>query len=277
VLQANTDGDGNSAFGHMALNSNTTAGANSAFGFQALRVNTTAWYNSAFGFQALGANAAGQTNSAFGAAALGQLSSGDNNAALGNSAGYNLMSGSNNVYISNVGVGSESNAIHVGNMDHTATYIAGISGQTSASGLAVYVASDGKLGTTTSSRRYKEQIADMDSESDVLLKLRPVSFYYRKKLDETHLRQYGLVAEEVAEVAPDLVVYDEGGVPQTVRYHFVNAMLLNEVQKQRRRIEAQDEQLREQEGEIHDLRAQEARLRELEARLAKLEAAGGNP
>ena len=151
--------------------------------------------------------------------------------------------GSYNIYIGNTGRASESDTIRIGH--HTsATYIAGIPGQTSAGGAAVYVNADGKLGTTTSSRRYKEEIADMDAESDVLLKLRPVSFYYRPELDETHLRQYGLVAEEVAEVAPELVAYDKDGAPQTVRYHFVNAMLLNEVQKQRRRLEAQEDEIR---------------------------------
>ena len=106
----------------------------------------------------------------------------------------------------------------------------------------------------------------MDAESDVLLKLRPVSFYYRPELDETHLRQYGLVAEEVAEVAPGLVAYDKDGVPQMVRYHFVNAMLLNEVQKQRRLVE---EERRENEE-------QRTTIARLEARLAKLEAARGD-
>ena len=101
----------------------------------------------------------------------------------------------------------------------------------------MYVNADGQLGTTPSSRRYKQQIADMSAASEVLMKLRPVSFYYRPELDEAHTRQYGLVAEEVAEVAPELVVRDEDGTPQTVRYHFVNAMLLNEVQKQRAKIQ----------------------------------------
>ena len=132
---------------------------------------------------------------------------------------------------------SESDTIRVG-QQQTSTYIAGISGATSAGGVAVYVDAEGKLGTVTSSRRYKQQIEDMDAESDVLMKLRPVSFYYRPELDETHTRQYGLVAEEVAEVVPDLVAYDKDGAPQTVRYHFVNAMLLNEVQKQRRQLES---------------------------------------
>ena len=171
---------------------------------------------------------------------------------------------------------SESNTIRIGGTNQSTTYIAGISGQTSASGVAVFVNSSGQLGTTTSSRRYKEQIADMDAESDVLLKLRPVSFYYRPELDETHLRQYGLVAEEVAEVAPGLVAYDKDGTPQTVRYHFVNAMLLNEVQKQRRQLETQDMQLRTQADQLRaqggQLGAQEVQIRDLKEQLARLEA-----
>jgi hypothetical protein len=110
----------------------------------------------------------------------------------------------------------------------------------------------------------------MDAESDVLLKLRPVSFYYRPELDETHLRQYGLVAEEVAEVAPDLVAYDEDGAPQAVRYHFVNAMLLNEVQKQRRLVEEQRVLV---EAERRANEEQRTIIAGLEARLATLEAA----
>jgi hypothetical protein len=123
----------------------------------------------------------------------------------------------------------------------------------------------------------------MDAESDVLLKLRPVSFYYRPEHDWTHSRQYGLVAEEVAEVAPGLVDYDEDGQPQTVRYHLLNAMLLNEVQKQRQQLEAQDEQLRAQgdqlrtqadhlETQDRQLQAQDAVIRGLEDHLARLEA-----
>jgi hypothetical protein len=122
--------------------------------------------------------------------------------------------------------------------------------------VAVYVNADGQLGTTPSSRRYKQQIADMSAESHVLMKLRPVSFYYRPELDEAHVRQYGLVTEEVAEAAPDLVAYDKDGAPQAVRHHFVNAMLLNEAQKQRRLVEEQ-----------------KATIQDLEARLARLEAA----
>jgi len=192
----------------------------------------------------------GGYNSAVGYAALASNTTGLRNTAVGYLAGYNLSAGSNNIYIDNAGVASESSTIRIGTVGtHTATYIAGVAGASSPGGVAVLVDGSGKLGTTTSSRRYKEQIADMSTESDVLMSLRPVSFFYRSELDTTHLRQYGLVAEEVAEVAPDLVAYDEDGLPQTVRYHFVNAMLLNEVQKQRRHI------------------------RDLEDRLARLEAA----
>jgi hypothetical protein len=248
-------GTNNSAFGYNALRAATTGYLNSAFGYHALRANTTGYMNSALGMGALGANTTGMSNSAFGNSALSSITTGDSNAAfgagtlwqfssgygntvVGTGAGSALASGSENIYIGNAttGSGDESNTIRIGTTQ-TATYIAGIYGQTSGSGIAVSVNNLGKLGTTTSSRRYKEQITDMSAESDVLLRLRPVSFYYRPELDETHLRQYGLVAEEVAEVAPDLVAYDEDGTPQTVRYHFVNAMLLNEVQKQRRHIQ----------------------------------------
>jgi hypothetical protein len=249
ALWHNTSGSNNAAFGVEALFGNTTGYSNFAFGHRALFANQTGFYNAAFGQEALKSNT-GSYNSAFGSYALNGLSNGTNNIAVGHLAGGSLTIGSYNIYVGSFGVSSESNTIRIGSAgSHTAAYIAGINGATSASGVAVYVNSSGHLGTTTSSRRYKEQITDMSVDSDVLMKLRPVSFYYRPELDETHLRQYGLVAEEVAEVAPELVVYDMDGVPQTVRYHFVNAMLLNEVQKQR------------------------IQIRELEARLATLEAA----
>jgi hypothetical protein len=203
ALLGNTTAYNNSAFGGYALTANTTANNNSAFGHRALEANTTGAANSGFGAWTLSTNTDGIANSAFGISALEQLSSGSNNIAIGPSAGYNLTSGDWNIYIGNTGGTSESNTIRVGGGNHTATYVAGIYWAT-ATARTVYVDSDGKLGTLTSSRRYKEQIADMDTESDVLLKLRPVSFYYRPELDETHLRQYGLVAEEVAEVAPTL-------------------------------------------------------------------------
>jgi trimeric autotransporter adhesin len=229
-------------------------------GWSALSSNTTANDNSAFGSRALSNNSAGERNTAVGVFALNLLTAGGGNTALGAFAGSSLASGSNNIYIGNDGASSESNTIRIGSGSQTATYVAGVSGATSAGGVGVYVNSNHQLGTATSSRRYKEEIVDMSAESDVLLKLRPVSFYYQPDLDETRLRQYGLVAEEVAEVAPGLVAYDEDGSPQAVRYHFVNAMLLNEVQQQRRRIEAQDGQLQAQQAVIDELKEQFARL-----------------
>ncbi len=257
ALRSNTTGQVNAAFGASALNANTIGQFNSAFGANALQSNTTGNNNNALGFIALKANATGNNNNnAFGTSALQNLTSGSSNIAIGQNAGSNLTAAeSNDIYIGNTGVAGESNIIRIGDPAvQTATFLAGISGATSASGVAVLVNPSGQLGTVTSSRRFKYEIVDMGGESDLLMKLRPVAFYYKPEL-ETQTRQYGLVAEEVAQVAPQLVVFDKDGAPQTVRYHFVNAMLLNEVQKQRTIIVSQ-----------------ESKNQDLEARLAKLEA-----
>jgi len=270
ALWVNTTGRQNSAFGWCALCTNSTGGANAAFGLGALYSNTTGSANAAFGEFALFSNRTAELNSAFGWFALVSLTSGDHNSAfgsrafealgngsfnigVGDGAGGNLVSGNNNIYIGNAGSAAESDTIRIGS-SQTSTYIAGISGQTSAGGVAVFVDADGKLGTITSSRRYKEDIASMGLESDVLMSLRPVAFYYRPEYDAKRTRQYGLVAEEVAEVAPQLVAFDDEGDPETVRYHFVSAMLLNEVKKQRRLVEQQ-----------------QFRIEELEARLARID------
>ncbi len=284
ALLDNTTGFGNSAFGALALNSNaginnsafgraaltfnSTGNNNAAFGYGALTANTTAAANSGFGYNALAANTTGQFNSAFGYNALNALLSGGGNIAIGQGAGSQLNGAeSNNIYIGNAGVAGESGVIRIGlEGSQIATFVAGISGTTSSSGVAVFVNSAGQLGTVTSSRRFKHEIADMGAESDLLMKLRPVAFYYKPELDQTQTRQYGLVAEEVAQVAPQLVVYDQDGAPQTVRYHFVNAMLLNAVQKQQRLLEEQRTTIGRQESRIQDL---EARLAKLEAALAE--------
>jgi len=250
-------GSGNTAVGFSALTANTTGGTDSAFGYGALAANTTGSANSAFGYSALAANTTGQSNSALGYNALSTLQSGSDNIAIGQGAGSQLNGAeSNNIYIGNNGVAGESGVIRIGLAGtQTATFIAGISGATSGSGTAVFVNSAGQFGTLTSSRRFKHEIADIGTESDLLMKLRPVAFYYRPELDDTQTRQYGLVAEEVAKIAPQLVVYDKDGAPQTVRYHFVNALLLDVVQKQQRTIARQQ-------AEIEDLAE---RLAELEA------------
>ena len=267
----NTTGNGNAAFGTGALYTNTTGGSssktggNSAFGNFALLANTTAGGNSAFGFSALTANTTGANTVAVGSAALAGLTTGSGNVAIGTGAGGNLSgSESNNIYVGNSGISGESNAIRIGYIGTaTAAYIAGISGETSSNGVEVFINGAGQLGTTTSSRRFKHQIGDMGAESDVLMKLRPVSFYYKPEIDQAQTRQYGLVAEEVAEVAPQLVVFDKDGSPQTVRYHFVNAMLLNEVQKQHRVIEEQADTIARQQEEMHRLAEQLDRIETL--------------
>jgi hypothetical protein len=266
ALSSSTTGAGNSAFASGALFENTTGYGNSAFGYNALLSNTTGVSNSALGYYALDSLTAGSTNSALGGHALEALTTGDGNLALGEHAGFNLTSGNNNVYLANQGASSEDGAIRIGTSGtQTAAYVAGISGAVSGAGIPVLVNPSGQLGTSTSSERFKDGIRSMEEESDVVLKLRPVTFYYKPQYDETHTRQYGLVAEEVAEVAPGLVAYGKDGTPQAVRYHFVNAMLLNEVQKLRWQLDAQ-------EAEIRELRVRQDIVQELRAQVAQLEA-----
>jgi hypothetical protein len=161
---------------------------------------------------------------------------------LGYQAGADLTTGDNNIDIGyNVGgVADESNTIRIGNTDVTDTYIRGISGQTAAGGVAVFVNSNGKLGTTTSSARFKDEIKPMGTASEAILALRPVSFRYKKEIDPQGIPEFGLVAEEVEKVNPDLIIRDPDGKPYTVRYEQINAMLLNEFLKEHRKVEEQE-------------------------------------
>ncbi|HZR83278.1 MAG TPA: tail fiber domain-containing protein [Candidatus Binatia bacterium] len=237
ALQSNTLGDKNVAVGRAALFANTEGVENTAFGRVALFANTKGNQNVAVGNDALSTNTIGGGNTAVGASALRSNTLGHDNVAIGSAAGADTT-GNSNIDIGNGGLAGESNTIRIGDIQ-TATFVAGISGATSAGGVAVFVNGDGRLGTTTSSARFKEDVRAIGDESRGLLKLRPVRFRYKPEIDASGLEQYGLVAEEVAKVYPDLVVYDDEGRPQTVRYHFVNAMLLNEVQRQARRIDVQ--------------------------------------
>jgi hypothetical protein len=165
--------------------------------------------------------------------ASSNLLGGNSNIMVGNGAGSNFNAiESSNIDIGNNGIAAESGVIRIGTAGtHTATYIAGISGVT-VSGSAVYVTGNGQLGTVSSSRRYKEDIHDMGAASDGLLRLRPVTFRYKKPYDDgSKPIQYGLIAEEVNEVYPDLVAFNKEGQPETVQYYKLDAMLLNEVQK----------------------------------------------
>ena len=254
ALVSNTTGDVNTAIGSGTMPSNTSGNANTAVGVNTLNSNTTGGSNTGLGFQALFANTAGINNTAVGAGALA-LGGGSGNIGVGFQAGRNVTNGSNNIHIGHIAPGNESNTIRIGTTQ-TATFLAGVNGTTISSGTQVFIDSNGQLGTITSSLRFKEDVADMGNSSQDLMKLRPVTFHY--KTDGSHLLQYGLIAEEVAKVYPDLVQYDDQGKPFTVRYHLINVMLLNELQKQHGRAEELQAKLDEQ----------EARLKRLEALLA---------
>jgi len=159
---------------------------------------------------------------------------------LGFQAGMNLNTGSNNIDIGSKGVAGESNTIRIGKSGtQTTTIIAGITGATVASGIAVLIGSNGRLGTSTSSARFKDAIKPMDKASEAILALKPVTFRYKHELDPEAIPQFGLVAEDVEKVNPDLVARDDQGKPYTVRYEAVNAMLLNEFLKEHRKVEEQ--------------------------------------
>jgi hypothetical protein len=259
---ASNIGGNNTGIGAAALGGGTNGNNNTAAGANALYFNNGDG-NTAIGYHALSVlnNVAASTNTAVGDGALSSLTSGIGNVAVGAGACSNNTTGNDNVCIHNGGVNGESNTIRIGQSFHTAAYIGGITGRTSPSGVAVLVASDGKLGTSTSSRRFKQDIRDIARDSDGLMRLRPVTFRYKPELDPTGLPQYGLIAEEVAPVYPDLVAYDRDGRPETVRYQFLVPMLLNEVQKEHAAIEEQRATLEEQRKLI----------RLLEGRLADLE------
>jgi hypothetical protein len=245
-LSANTTGNGNVAVGNSAMSRNTTSGDNVAVGLNALFFTT------------------GGSNTGVGSNALATNSTGTGNIALGYFAGSLISSGSNNIDIGNSAPGNESDTIRVGNTQ-TSAYLAGVSGVTVASGVQVYIDSNGQLGTLTSSARFKEDVADMAGASHLLMQLRPVTFRYKAPYDDgSHRLQYGLIAEEVAKVDPELVQFDGKGQAQTVRYHVVNMMLLNEVQRQEAELTKQTAELDQQK---HLLAEQGARLQKLEALL----------
>ena len=244
----------NTAVGSSCLASNTTGNDNTALGGSALISNLDGYFNVALGEAALGANTSGAYNIGVGSGTLGQNPDGNLNIALGAGAGANLRRGSRNVYIANPGNTEESKTIHIGaKINQTATFIAGISGVTVADGVAVVIDTNGQLGTLTSSARYKEAIKPMDKSSEALLNLKPVTFRYKKNLDPKAIPQFGLVAEDVAKVDPELVARDEEGRPYTVRYEAVNAMLLNEFLKEHRKVEQLESTVAQQQKQIQAL------------------------
>jgi len=224
--------------------------------------NTSGFRNTADGMSALFVNTTGNFNTALGWSTLGNSQTGNDNTAVGFGAGTNVTA-NNNIDIGNLGVAGESNTIRIGSpvpftlygfphAAHTATYIAGIS-TTGVMGTAVKINSSGQLGVAPSSARFKDEIKPMDKSSEAILSLKPVSFRYKTDIDPDRVPQFGLVAEDVEKVNPDLVARDSNGKVYTVRYDAVNAMLLNEflkehatVQKQQKEIDALKAELKEQ-------------------------------
>jgi hypothetical protein len=262
------------------------ASGNFSAGLNALQPTATGYYNTAVGTVAMAANVNGSDNTAVGTFSMNYNTgsentsvgfetlthaTGNNNIALGCQAGYQIQSTSNNIEIGNQGSAADSGAIRIGTSFssgcttcQTSTYIAGIYGaMTGLAGVSVVVDANGQLGTMSSSRRYKEDIQDMGDTSSSLMQLRPVTFRYKKAYDDgSRPVQYGLIAEEVANVYPDLVTKSADGQVEAVKYQLLDPMLLNELQKQHVTIAAQKEQIQSQADHI----------RSLEDRLARVEA-----
>jgi len=244
ALLHNTIGGNNTANGVLALSANTTAGNNTASGHEALLSNTIGGGNTATGVSALQLNIDGNFNTATGINALLSNTSGSSNIAVGFSAGSNLTTGDNNIDIGSTGFAGESATIRIGQSgSQTRTFFAGIRGVITGNmdAIPVVIDSVGQLGTVSSSRRFKNEIKPMEQTSEDVLALRPVTFHYNT--DKTNTPQFGLIAEQVAEVNPDLVVRDGKGEIYTVRYDAVNAMLLNEFIKEHRKVEQMQKQI----------------------------------
>jgi hypothetical protein len=288
ALQSNTAGINNTATGQGALFLNTTGDLNTAIGAGALQNNTTGSFNTAvggtnplfgnttglgnvgIGTDALQANSSGDNNTAIGTAALRGVTSGTSNIAIGNQAGSNLTGDAyDNIHIGHPGVAGDCDTMRLGSVQ-TQTFIAGVRGVTTGLPAAVPVLIDpiGQLGTASSSREVKTDVRGMGEASNALLRLRPVSFRYSAHADRPGPREYGLIAEEVADVLPDLVVHDKAGQPEAVRYHLLPALLLNELQKQHRQLGAQAETIAAQAETIAGLKEAHTVI---QARFAQLE------
>jgi hypothetical protein len=232
-------------------------------------VNSSGAANTAIGGFALSSNILGNFNTAVGNAALNNNTS-VNNIALGANAGSNVMNANNVIAIGSPGA-NVSNSCYIGQIYSNVQPIVGTDPD------SVTITSNGRLGRgNASSRKYKHDIKPMDKASELLYTLKPVSFRYHKQYDRTQTIAFGLIAEEVAEVYPDLVGRNPGGEPESVRYEQVNAMLLNEFLKEHRKGEEQDCKIQEQATTIADLRSEiqtlAARLNEQTSQLKKVSA-----
>jgi hypothetical protein len=263
ALFGNTSGSFNTATGFEALTNNSGGEENTADGFEAI-LGGSGSYNTATGFEALYSGATygnvangyealysttGSYNTAVGYEALLNSTSGGANIAIGSLAGANIGSGFANIDIGNVGASTDNDAIRIGTLnEQTSFFAAGVRGVTTGENNAVPVVidSNGQLGTVSSSRRFKTDIQDMGDASSGLMRLRPVTFRYKKLFaDGSQPIQYGLIAEEVAKVYPDLVARSADGEIESVKYQVLDSMLLNELQRQRAEVRNLQDQLRE--------------------------------
>jgi hypothetical protein len=269
-----TSGSYNSALGFRSLEGNTEGNFNTGIGAGALLLNTTASENTATGAGALLSNASpflngGNGNTANGAFALFNNNAGSLNTAVGDRTLFNNTSGSNNIALGDSagsGVTTANHAICIGSAGanvNNSCFVGNVYGKSvGAGGVPVLIDSSGKMGTTASSRRFKKEIKPMDTASEAVLALKPVMFHY--KSDNTGTPQFGLIAEEVAEVNPELVVRDEKGEIYTVRYDAVNAMLLNEFLKEHRKVQKLEATLRAVNERLED---QDAKIQKVSAQL----------
>lgn len=260
ALASNTEGEGNIALGGTALTTNTVGNFNTATGYRALLRNTTGSFNTADGKDALFSNTTGINNTATGLGALLSNITGGNNTANGVNALHNNTGGNDNTALG-LGAGFDitgSGSVCIG------AGVTGVAGEndttrirnvydTVATERAVYVTSDNRIGTLSSSRRYKERIKPMEKASEAIHSFNPVSFRYKKEVDPAQALCFGLIAEEVADINPNLVTLDSEGKPQTVRYEAVNAMLLNEFLKEHRQVQEQANTIAELKSEIANL------------------------
>ena len=270
TLRNNGEGDENTAIGSLALTSNMSGNANTATGDGALRENTTGNDNTADGTDAMSQNTTGSVNTAVGRSALFRNKSGDRNVAIGAQAmsaaedadfntavgvkalnrsrnafniglGYSAgsqLTADHNICIGNDGQATDSGTIRIGSSDHVRAFIAGISGARISGGV-VQVNDAGQLGVAPSSARFKHEIRPMNTASEAIFALNPVTFRYDQDIDPQAMPQFGLIAEEVARVNPALILPDKDGKPYTVRYDAVNALLLNEFLKQHKTVQQQ--------------------------------------
>jgi hypothetical protein len=273
-MSGNSTGSNNTAIGMNSLQANTTANDNVAVGASAMLSNASGTNNTGLGVFALAGNLTGNNNTACGSNALWGNLTGNSNIALGYQAGRFRTSGDNNIDIGHQGIPVETGTIRIGAVGtHTRIFVAAVRGTTTDSNDAIPVLVDasGQLGTISSSRRFKDDIADMGEASSVLMKMRPVTFHYKADPGPAGRRlQYGLIAEEVADIAPGLVARSADGQIETVLYQFLPPMLLNEYQKQQRTIQAQMERIADLERSRRDQAAEIASLKRQAALVAEV-------